>query len=199
MLRLLVALALAATALPAAAQPLQIGQPLPEAAFSLTSAAGGPLSLSGLAGENGLVVVFWSNVCPWTDRYADRLAALAREYEPAGIGFVAVNANDSTRFPDEDVATMRLTADRAGFSFPYAVDGGGLLANVLGATNTPQAFFFDSATVLRYRGAIDNSPADPARVDVAYLRNAMDFVLAGEEVEVQSTNALGCTVKTAGQ
>lgn len=195
MRRLPLALALAALALPAAAQPLQVGQPLPEAAFTLTRASGGSVTPSGLAGENGLVVVFWSNVCPWTDRYADRLVALAREYVPAGIGFVAVNANDSTRFPDEDVATMRLTADRAGFSFPYVVDEGGRLADLLGARNTPQAFFFDAGMVLRYEGAIDSSPADPSRVDAPYLSDAMDLVLAGREVEVKSTNALGCTIK----
>lgn len=185
-----------AVALPAASQPLQVGQPLPEAAFALTSASGGSLTLDGVVGENGLVVVFWSNVCPWTDRYAERLVALAREYTPAGIAFVAVNANDSTRFPDEDVATMRLTADRAGFPFPYAADDGGRLATALGAVSTPQVFFFDAGRTLRYEGALDSSPADPSRVDDPYLRNAMDLVLAGQNVEVQRTNALGCTVKS---
>src|SRR5690606_17963909 len=188
---------LAGLAAPASAQ-LQVGQPLPEAAFSLTSAAGGTVTPSGLAGEHGLVVVFWSNVCPWTDRYAERLVALARDYAPAGIAFLAVNANDSTRFPDEDVATMRLTADRAGFPFPYAVDEGGRLADALGARTAPEVSFSDAGMVLRYRGALDSSPADPARVEHPYLRDAMDLVLAGREVEVQSTNALGCTIKRGG-
>ena len=194
----LLLLAFAVLALPSAAQPLQVGQPLPEMAYPLTSAAGGTVTLEGLAGESGLVVVFWSNVCPWTDRYAERVVALARDYAPAGIGFVAVNANDSTRFPDEDLATMRLTADRAGFPFPYVVDEGGQLAATLGARTAPQAFFFDDGMILRYEGAIDSSPADAARADDPYLRDAMDLVLAGREVEVQRTNALGCTIKRDG-
>ncbi|MDX1420022.1 MAG: redoxin domain-containing protein [Rubricoccaceae bacterium] len=188
-------LALFVLTVPAVAQPLQVGQPLPEPSLSLTDARGGDVVIGELAGTNGLVVVFWSNVCPWTERYAERLVALARDYVPAGIGFVAVNANDSTRFPDEDVATMRLTADRAAFSFPSVVDDGGRLADALGARTTPQVFFFDSSMILRYEGAIDSSPADLSRIDDPYLQDAMDLILAGREVEIQATNALGCTIK----
>lgn len=186
-----------AVARPVAAQPLAVGSSLPEGDRSLEAADGSRSTLQSLTGENGLVVVFWSNVCPWTERYTDRLVALARDYAPAGVGFVAVNANDSTRFPEEDVAAMRQTARQAGFTFPYVVDPGSALARAFGAVNAPEVFFFDAGGVLRYEGAMDSSPADPSRVQTAYLREAMDLVLAGQPVGVQSTNALGCTIKTA--
>ena len=188
---------LIALAAPAAAQSVAIGSPLPHADDALPSARGETATLRSVSGENGLVIVFWSNVCPWTERYTERLVSLARDYVPAGVGFAAVNANDSTRFPDEDVATMRLVADQAGFSFPYLIDRGSRLAGALGARNAPHVYFFDAAGVLRYEGAIDDSAADPSRIDQAYLRNAIDLALAGQPVDVQRTNALGCRINQA--
>ncbi|NNF56657.1 MAG: redoxin domain-containing protein [Rhodothermaceae bacterium] len=186
-----------ALVLPVAAQPITVGSSLPQGDLALTQADGGQTTLRGLMGENGLVVAFWSNVCPWTERYTERLVILARDYQPTGINFVAVNANDSTRFPEEDVATMRLTADRDGFRFPYVVDPGSALATAFGARNTPQFYFFSADGVLRYEGALDSSPADASRAEDTYLSDAMDQSLAGQEVEVQRTNALGCTIKKA--
>jgi thiol-disulfide isomerase/thioredoxin len=186
-----------ALALPLAAQPITVGSSMPQGDLALTRADGGQTTLRSLMGENGLVVAFWSNVCPWTERYTERLVMLARDYTPTGINFVAVNANDSTRFPDENVATMRLTADRDGFRFPYVVDPGSALATALGARNTPQFYFFSADEVLRYEGALDSSPADASRAEDTYLSDAMDQSLAGQDVAVQRTNALGCTIKRA--
>ncbi len=190
------ALGLALLAVPAFAQGLAPGSPLPAAAdASLRSTTDATVSLRASMGENGLVVVFWSNVCPWTERYAERLVLLARDYQPAGVNFIAVNSNDSTRFPEEDFASMRRMAAQAGFPFPYVVDDGSLAA-AFGVRSAPQVYFFGADGALKYVGAIDSSPADPARVQTAYLRDAMDQVLAGQEVEVRQTNALGCTIKT---
>lgn len=196
---LYVAFAFALFAAPVLAQDgttVAVGSSLPGAADGTFQLAdGSSATLRSLMGESGLVVVFWSNVCPWTERYADRLAILARDYQPAGVRFVAVNSNDSTRFPEEDVASMRRVAAQNGFDFPYLVDDGSL-ARALGARNTPQVYFFGMDTVLKYMGAIDSSPADPSRVETPYLKNAMDQHLAGQAIEVRQTNALGCTIKT---
>lgn len=195
---LLVLLALLAT--PALAQPagLAAGAALPEADRALATADGGQLALRQAAGPNGLVVVFWSNVCPWAERYGARLAALSSEYGPAGIGFAAVNANDAARFPEEGPDEMRRAAAEYGFGFPYLRDESGTLARAFGARATPQVFLFSSAGALVYDGAIDDSPSDPERVTLPYLRQAMDQQLAGLAVEVQRTAALGCTVKPSG-
>lgn len=176
---------------------LPTGASMPESTRVLTSAADGNTTLGTLMGEQGLVVAFWSNVCPWTDRYAQRLVDLSRDYEPAGVGFVAINSNDSTRFPDENLAAMRLLADSEGISFPYVMDDGGAIAQTFGAGNTPQVFFFGPDFSLLYDGAIDDSPADANRVTTPYLRQAMDQSLASQAVDVQRTNALGCTIKLA--
>lgn len=176
---------------------LPTGSAMPEASHSLTTTDNQTATLSSLMGEQGLVVVFWSNVCPWTSRYAERLVDLFREYAPAGVEFVAVNSNDSTRFPDENLASMRRFADSEGFSFAYVMDDGGAIARAFGARNTPHVFLFGVDRALLYDGAIDNSPADPDRVSTRYLKDAMDQSLASQTIDVQRTNALGCTIKFA--
>jgi peroxiredoxin len=196
------ALALVAGVPPAAAQPgdppggLGAGAPLPEPDLTLTAADGRALSVRSAMGPNGLVVVFWSNGCPWAERNAERLAALGRDYSPAGIGFVAVNPNDPATLPAEGAEGMQRAA--AALGFPYLSDEGGALARAFGVRSAPTTFLFDAAGRLVYEGAIDDSPADPASVEVPYLQQAMDQHLAGVAVEVQRTAALGCAVQAAG-
>jgi len=180
------------------AQPgseLGSGSAIPHGDHPLRTTEDESVTLNSLMGENGLVVVFWSNVCPWTERYANRVVSLARDYQPAGISFAAVNSNDSTRFPDEDFASMRRTAASTGFPFPYLMDDSGAVSIALGARNTPQVYFYSTEGALLYEGAIDDSPADSERARSPYLRNAMNQDLAGQAVEVQLTSALGCTIK----
>lgn len=194
----LASLVLAFLASGASAQSIGAVSPdsaIPRGNHPLRSTEDESTTLNSLMGPNGLVVVFWSNVCPWTERYTDRIVDLARDYQPAGIAFAAVNSNDSTRFPDEDFASMRLISASAGFPFPYLMDDSGAVSIAFGARNTPQVYFFSNTGTLLYEGAIDDSPADPGRVETPYLQLGMDQHLAGQAIQVQLTNALGCTIK----
>ena len=195
MLRLLL---LAALLVPcASAQGLAYGDATPLATQSFAAADGAQTTLASSAGRAGLVVVFWSNACPWTDRYAPRLADLVTRYTPAGVGFVLVNANATA--DGESATASREAVTRAGLAVPYLADPGGQLASAFGAVNTPHAFFFDGSGALRYDGTIDASPTSPDRVRVPYLAQAMDQSVAGIAIEVQRTQAFGCTIDRAGQ
>ena len=172
-----------------------IGGSMPEAARSVAVPGSGSTTLQAEMGPKGLVVVFWSVTCPWAKRYEDRLLALAREYGPAGVGFVALNPNgESARGEGADAMAAR--AGELSYPFPFAQDAGGAVAAAFGAQRTPHLYFFDGAGTLRYEGAIDDSASDPAAVQKAYLRDAMDRSIAGLPIEVEKTNAFGCTVKT---
>ncbi len=189
-----------ACAAPVLAQPadsLNTDTVLPASVASvvLPAADGGSGSLSGAAGTNGLVVLFWSNVCPWAVRYTERVSALAERYVPAGIGFVAVNSYDAARNPHESADGMERARTEAGFTFPYLADADGAVARAFGVRSAPTAYFFDSAGRLVYEGAIDDSPSSPGEVEVAYLEDAMDQHLAGLTVDVLRTAALGCTIR----
>ena len=179
---------------PDARAQVAIGGALPEGGRSVAVAGGASTSLQAEMGPKGLAVVFWSVTCPWAKRYEDRLLALAREYGPAGVGFVALNPNGASA-RGEGADAMAARAGEMSYPFPFAHDAGGQVAAAFGAQRTPHVYFFDAAGKLRYEGAIDDSASDPAAVQAAYLRDAMDRSIAGLPIEVEKTNAFGCTVK----
>ena len=180
----------------ASAPTAQIGYgdpvPLADREFSVGSGLG---TLDGIAGPAGLVVVFWSNACPWTERYTPRLDDLVGTYVPAGVGMVLVNSNDPAQNERESMAATREWLAQSAVATPYLFDPDGALAEAFGARNTPHAFFFGPDGTLLYDGAIDDSPASADRVQVPYLAQAMDQSIAGMAIEVQRTQAFGCSVK----
>ena len=117
--------------------------------------------------------MFWSNACPWTDRYAPRLADLVARYGASGMGVALVNAGDPGDPAETAEASRQYLAD-AGLAVPYLLDPDGSLAAAFGATNAPHAFFFGPDGALRYDGAIDDSPASAARARTPYLAQAID-------------------------
>ena len=192
---LLLALTLAA----APAAQITYGDAVPLAGESFAAADGSQNSLSAVSGSAGLVVVFWSNACPWADRYTPRLADLVGRYTPAGVGFVLVNANDPAQADVEAAAGSREAVAASGLAVPYFLDPAGRLAAAFGAVNSPHVFYFGPAGTLLYDGALDDSPVSPERVQVPYLAQAMDQSIAGLPIEVQRTAAFGCTIKRAGE
>lgn len=162
-----------------------LGQPLP-------AVDGRSASLAAEAGPQGLVVVFWSNTCPWGDRYAGRVAELAAAYRPAGFGFALVNSHAPDRLEAESAEAGRDELAAAGLVLPYLLDADGAVARALGARSAPHAFVFDGAGRLAYDGAIDDSPSSASRVERPYLREALDRIVAGLPVEIQKTQPFGC-------
>ncbi len=90
---------------------------------------------------------------------------------------------------------MKVRAKEKGFNFPYIFDETQEIARQYGAERTPEIFLFDSSSVLRYHGAIDDHYDNPNQVKVHYLRNALDAVLTGETPPIQETPPVGCTIK----
>ena len=172
--------------------------PLPLADRTWTAADGSSLTLDAAAGPEGLVVLFWSNACPWTDRYAPRVADLVSGYAPAGVGFVLVTTGEgepSGAGRERQGPAAARARPAVGLAAPYVADTDGALATALGARATPHAFFFGPDRTLVYDGAVDDSPADVGRVRVPYLQQAMDQSIAGLPVEVMKTQAFGCTIQ----
>lgn len=176
-------------------QELPLGSKLPMPNQSMPDAVGAQGNLEGVKGEAGTVVIFWSNQCPWVDRYEERVKELAGEYEAKGFGFALINANDPAAFPQEAPEENQRRARSRGYEMSYFADEGSQLARAFGAERTPQVYVFDQSNNLVYAGSIDDSPSDPRSVQETYLKNALDAVLAGENVEPAQTKAFGCTIK----
>ena len=176
-------------------QELPLGSPLPTASLQLTTPGGEAVTLANAVGGSGTAIVFWSNACPWVDKYEDRLVELAGSFANRGITFLAVNANDPTAFPDESGEASRQRASALGNQVTFVMDRGSLLAKALGASRTPHVFVFDADQTLVYTGTLDDSPGDPGNVSKTYLSDALDAVVAGTAVSVPKTKAFGCTLK----
>lgn len=146
-------------------------------------------------GDEILVVVVSCNHCPYVIAYEERMIALAKEYGPKKVGWVCVNANDATRYPDDGMQPMKVRARERGFPFPYLRDDSQTFVRALGARFTPEVFVFDRERKLRYHGRIDDNHRDPARVTSPDLKNALEALVAGKAPPIAETTAFGCSVK----
>jgi len=177
-----------ALAIAANAQGISIGATMDD--FSLPGTDGKTHSLNSLKGDKGAVVMFLSAQCPVVKGYIERINAVAADYKAKGITFIGINSNAT-----EDFAWVKSDGDQ-NFKFPMLIDKGNKLADRLGATVTPEAYYVDAKNTLLYHGAIDNDRSGKAITD-QYLRAAFDQSLAGQKVVNTRKNAFGCTIKKA--
>jgi peroxiredoxin len=144
-------------------------------------------------GPDGITVVtFTCNHCPYALAWHDRLTQVARDYD---VTFLAVNPNDAERYPRDsfDAMKQRVDAD-GGWPYPYLHDESQEVARAYDAQTTPDVFVLDAQRILRYRGAPDADHRDEAQ-NAAWLREALDAVLAGEEPQQPETEPVGCSIK----
>jgi thiol-disulfide isomerase/thioredoxin len=140
------------------------------------------------------VVIFICNQCPFAKAFEPRIIELARQYQPKGVRFYAIDSNDEAKFPIESLAEMKARATEKNYPYPYLKDGDGETAKGYGARVTPHVYVIDGAGKLRYRGYVDDS-AKPEERRTTGLASALDDLLAGRPVSTETTRAFGCTIK----
>ena len=166
------------------------------AAFNLKGTDGKMHSLDSVKGAKGTAVVFTCNECPFSKGYEDRLIALAKEFQPKGIGFVAINANDSKIVPGDGFEFMVKRAKEKSLPYAYVLDETQAIATAYGARVTPHVFLLDASGKLVYRGRVDDS-LEQDKVTTHDFAAALDAVVSGQPVKVAETKAFGCGVKYA--
>lgn len=176
-------------------EEIPLGSALPDVTAQFPAVDGTTKSVDELLGSNATVFIFWSNQCPWVDKYEDRVEDLVSAYQSRGVTFVRVNSNDPTAFPRESLQGSTEKAEEEEYQTPYIRDPKAALANALGASRTPHVFVFDDTQTLVYAGTIDDSPADASAVKKTYLKDALDATLNGEDVPLADTKAFGCMIK----
>jgi len=139
----LAGLALALTAGSARAD-LVIGDAVPMKDVKMTGVNGKSVSLADVAGKKGTLVVFTCNHCPWAKMWQTRVTEIGNAAGKAGIGMVAINANDPAEYPEDNMDGMKQRAKQLGIKFPYVIDATSDVARAFGATRTPEAFLFDA-------------------------------------------------------
>src|SRR3954470_17410738 len=144
-------------------------------------------------GARAAGVVFTCNHCPYALAWHDRLQAVARDYAERGVRFLQVSSNDAARYPKDGPEAMRTRVEAGEFASPYLYDESQEVARAWGAKTTPDVFVTDASGVV-YRGAPDADHGDPS-LNAAWLRAALDDVLAGRPVENPETKPVGCSIK----
>ena len=114
-----------------------------------------------------------------------------QDYKAKGINVIGINSNVA-----EGAADVKSHAAANNLTFPILKDPGNKIADRLGATVTPEAFFLDASNKLMYHGRIDNAK-DVAQVNTNDLRDALDATLAGKPIAKTTATAFGCTIKRA--
>ncbi len=174
---------------------IPLGSPMPGQSIQLIDESGKSVVLRDLAGSASTVILFWSNRCPWTSRYQDRISKLYNELSSSDNAFILVNSNDGGAFPDENAAASAGYFKANRIASHYLTDSKSALARAFGASRAPHAFVFDENRTLVYVGGIDDSPGDPSRVSKQYIRDVLRSISAGQRVESPQTKAFGCMIR----
>ncbi len=167
------------------------GDTVPDFSLPDTTGADVPLHADGAAAT---VVVFTCNHCPYALAWHGRINAVAGDYAERGVRTLQICPNDAERYPRDAPDAMRARVDAGEFACPYLHDATQEVARSWGARVTPDVFVVDAGGRLAYRGAPDADHRDES-LDAAWLRAALDAVLAGEAVTDPLTEPVGCSVK----
>lgn len=168
--------------------------------FLLPDAVSGEtISLADVRGDNGTLVMFVCNHCPYVKAVIDRIVRDCRELESHGVRAVAIMANDVTAYPDDAPDKMKAFAAAHKFPFPYLYDETQTVARAYGAVCTPDFFGYDRALRLCYRGRLDASRMEPAPADAKReLFDAMREVATKGTVPANQIPSIGCSIKWRG-
>lgn len=179
------ALALAGALLlsaPEAAGGLAVGVAVPD--FGMTTLEGRRFSLAEAEKTHrGVVILFLSTICPYSNYYNDLIRVLAADFGKRGIAFVGVNSGAL-----ESADEARTHAREHGHTFDIIKDPESRIADLLDARRTPEVFLLDSFGILRYHGRIASKISSPD------LKSAIEAFLDGRPIRPAETKAFGCAI-----
>lgn len=166
--------------------------------FELKGADGKTYDLQSLKGENGLLVMFICNHCPYVQAILDKIIRDASDLKEQGINSVAIMSNDFNEYADDSPENMQKLAEEKNFPFPYLIDETQQVAKRYSAVCTPDFFGFNSELELQYRGRLDSSGMQNNPSAERDLYNAMSQVAQlGKGPRVQNPS-IGCSIKWKG-
>jgi len=167
--------------------------------FKLPGVDGKEHSLAEYSDSRAVVLAFTCNHCPAAIGAQDRIIALQRGYGSKGVQVVAINSNEDEGHPTDSFEHMVERAREKGFTFPYLRDKSQDVAKAYGAQRTPHFFVLDADRKVAYSGRMDDNPYEEGKQKTSELRDVLDQLLAGQNVSVQPTDAIGCNVKWWGK
>ena len=176
-------------------ETISINDKIPEIDFELESVNKEWMTINSQVGDNGLLVIFTCNTCPFVVMWEDRYKLIEQIVEENNIGLVYINSNYKKRKGDDSFENMQKHAKKMDYQFPYLLDEKSKLANLFGAKTTPHIFLFNNKNTLVFKGAIDDNYKDIKKVEKFYLKDAIKQLASGSEITISETKAVGCSIK----
>ena len=158
------------------------------------NSGGDTLSLRDVMRENGAVIFFTCNHCPYVVGSEPRIENAAEVARKQGLGFAGINSNDPVKYESDSWDNMVKRANK-GMTYPYLHDSSQEVALSYGAERTPEFYLLNSDSLVVYRGRLDVSPRDPSHATTSELEDAMEELASGTNVSVPRTESIGCSVK----
>ena len=164
--------------------------------FNLLDVSGRYYDLNSIKGENGTVVAFICNHCPYVKAIAKNLSFEANELKKFSINVIAIMSNDVIQYPDDSFEKMKIFSKNYNFNFYYLYDDTQQVAKNYGAVCTPDFFGFNQSLKLMYRGRIDSSNVNSNNNLIQRdLYNAMIQIYKKGNAPKEQINSIGCSIK----
>ncbi|MEY2640456.1 MAG: hypothetical protein RIR90_1938 [Bacteroidota bacterium] len=196
MKRLFLTSLLATALLVAQAQTsIAVGSNAPMLEQAMKDISGKMISVKDAMKQNGVLVMFSCNTCPYVIKNQSRTKEIAAFAKANNIGIILLNSNEAQRGGDDSFAAMQQYAKDQQYDFPYVVDANHQQADAYGATRTPELFLLDAQGKLVYKGAIDDSPADINNVKRVHAKEAIAELVGGKSVSIKESRSVGCSIK----
>ena len=143
----------------------------------------GNISLASFKGKKTVVAIFMANRCGTTWTYEEKIGKLLKDYKNKDVEILAIHTNYNET--DQEILAQ---FEQRNLAMPVLDDKKAqAMGQYVGAVCTPTFLVIDKSGVLRYRGSFDKASDD----SVAYVRPALEAVLAGKPVAVKTTRAFG--------
>jgi len=164
--------------------------------FELPATDGSLYSLDSIRGENGTLVMFICNHCPFVLAVLDKIVRDAHDLKAHGIGFAAICSNDPIAYPADNFDNMAKMAAEKAFPFPYLHDADQTVAKAYGAVCTPDFFGLNRDNSLQYRGRLDATRMNAVNEDLdRELYEAMKLIAETGRGPADQTASIGCSIK----
>jgi peroxiredoxin len=163
--------------------------------FDLAGVDGQRHTLASARGQNGLLVMFICNHCPYVKAIRERIVRDCNDLQAHGIGAIAIMSNDPSAYPEDSFDNMQRVARQFRFPFPYVLDETQTVARAYDAVCTPEFFGFNAQLELQYHGRLDASKTTLVPDARRELFDAMVQIARTGEGPPDQTAALGCSIK----
>jgi len=164
--------------------------------FELKSTNNEIIKLDDIKGENGTLIMFICNHCPYVKAVIKDIVEDCKNLEMLGVKSLAICSNDSINYPEDSFNKMIEFSKNNNFNFPYLIDETQEIAKKYGAVCTPDFFGYNKNLELQYRGRIrELKDLKPVRSDESDLFKAMKQISETNIGPKEQIPSMGCSIK----